>query len=193
MNTRRERGIALTVALVTATLVAAAAVAATIWEKKRMEGAYQAGYDQAMEEVKTAQVAADNRALLTQREQIITLSNELTEARNAYDKTQTDLAAARDAARRAGQRVHNAAAPGGGLEDRLGAAECGVARAFGAGAFRTAVACRGHIEELGYGAGGLVGSSASARYEHRRAEAVINFKMPKAPTPPTGPSQRSQP
>lgn len=193
MNLQRERGIALYVALITAALVAAAAVATVAWDKDRVKDAHQAGYDKAMEEVKTAQLAADNRALLTQREQIITLSNELTEARNAYDKTKTDLAAARDAARRSGQRVHNAAAPGGGLEDRLGAAECGVARAFGAGAFRTAVACRGHIEELGYGAGGLVESSASARSEHRRAEALINFKMPKAPTPPTGLNPPTQP
>jgi hypothetical protein len=180
MSLRREEGVALILATAAVAAAGFAAWGVIAWDKARIKNAYQAGYDKAMEEVKTAQLGADNRALLTQREQIINLSNELTEARNAYDKTQADLATARDAARRAGQRVHNAAAPGGGLEDRLGAAECSVARSFGAGAFRTAVACRGHIEELGYGVGGLVESSSSARFEHRRAEALKRYVSPTA-------------
>lgn len=180
-TSKLQRGFTGTLLLAALVLGGLGVWGAITWDKGRIKDAHQAGYDQAQAEAKTAQTAADNRALLTQREQIITLTNDLTEARNAHDKTQADLAVARDAARRAGERVRLAAAPGGGLEDRIGAAECGVARTFAAGAFRTAQSCRDAVADLGLGPGGLVESAASARYEHARAEALMRFSMPRSP------------
>ena len=181
MNFRREEGIALILAIAAVAVAGFASWGVIAWDKRRIKDAHQAGYDQAKTEVATDRLAADNRALLTQREQILTLTNELTEARNAHDATKQDLGDARARAFAAGQRVRITAAPGGGLEDRLGAAECGVARTFAAGAFRTAQSCRDDLAELGLGTGGLVESSSSARFEHARAEALMRFSMPRSP------------
>ncbi|MDT4880359.1 hypothetical protein FQZ97_1161060 [compost metagenome] len=145
-----------------------------------MDAVFQSGHAAA-----TAQhLAAENRALLLQAERIATLSNDLTEALGAYSITSNYLVTGRERAGAAGQRVRSASAPGGGLEQRLGAAECGVARTFAAGAFRTAAACRDDVAALGLGTGGLVESAASAHYEHARAEALMRFSMPRSPFAP---------
>jgi hypothetical protein len=165
---------------------AAAVGGAAWWHSAKVESGYQRGYSVATGEHQ----AAVNRSLLLQAERIATLSNELTEALNAYSITSNALASARTGAEYRGHRVR-AVAAGPELEQRLGAAECGVARTFGAGAFRTAAACRDDVAALGLGTGGLVESAASAHYEHARAEALMRFSMPrtpfKKPTPETQP------
>jgi hypothetical protein len=182
MNLKRERGIALYVALIAAAATSVAAVAVTAWDKGRLEDARQAGYNQAKQELTVAHVAAENRSLLNQREQIITLNNDLTDAINDYNRTKTQLDAAHALAWKSGERVRNVATPTGGeLDQRLAKADVGTLRTFGAGAFRTAQTCRDVVAEAGLGAGGLVASSASARFEHARAEGLSKFSMPKTP------------
>lgn len=182
-TTRRESG--FTLYLVAGAIIAGAAGLLFLkrWDSGRLDHARQAGYEAAMAEVKTQRLAADNRSLLLQREQIITLTNELTEARNAFDAVQRSRAAALDRARRDGQRVRLAAS-GDELDRRVGGAECSVIRTFAAGSFRTAASCRDHLAEIGLGAGGLVESSASAHYEHQRAQALMKFSMPRSPFQP---------
>lgn len=159
---------------------AAAVGGAAWWHSAKVEAGYHRGYAVATGEHQ----AAVNRSLILQAERIATLSNELTEALNAYSITSNALAGARAGADHRGQRVR-AVAAGPELEQRLGASECGVARTFAAGAFRTAQTCRDNVAELGLGVGGLVESSASAHYEHARAEALIRFTAPRAPRAPS--------
>jgi hypothetical protein len=140
--------------------------------------------EQGRAETRAAWLAAENRALLNLAERAATLSNELTEALSAYSTVATHLSGARADADRRGQRVRSAAAPSGDLAARLGAAECSVARAFAADAFRTAAACRDTVADLGLGTGGLVESSASAHAEHARADALMRFAMPRSPFQP---------
>jgi hypothetical protein len=140
--------------------------------------------EQGRAETRAAWLAAENRALLNMAERAATLSNELTEALHAYSIVSSHLASARTGADHRGQRVRSAAAPSGDLSSRLGAAECGVARAFAADAFRTAAACRDTVADLGLGVGGLVESSASAHAEHARADALMRFSMPRSPFTP---------
>lgn len=181
MNIQRERGVALYLALATVAVTLVASFLGHGWYLAKLSAADQAGYDRAMSEVNTAQTKADNRALLNQREQIINLTNALSKARNEYAQTKLDLAAARTQLGAAPVRVRNAAAPGSDLESRLAAAGIGVASSFGAGAFRAVKKSRDDIASLGYGDGGLVESSASARYEHARAESLKQQLMPKSP------------
>lgn len=181
MDLKRERGIALYVALIAAAATAVAAVAVIAWDKGRLGDARQAGYDQAKQELTVAQVAAENRSLLNQREQIITLNNALTDAINDYNHTKTQLDAAHALAWKSGERVRNVATTGDELDRRAAAADLNTLRTFGTGAFRTAQACRDVVAEAGYGPGGLVGSSASAHYEHAVAEGLSKFSMPKTP------------
>lgn len=136
----------------------------------------QAKWDQS----RLARAQAENRSLLVQAERIATLSNELTEAQSVHAKTTSDLDRARVGADKRGERVREQTA-GDGLDRRLADAHCNVARTFAAGAFRAAAACRDHLAEIGLGAGGLVESSASAHYEHARAEALMRFSMPRSP------------
>lgn len=180
-TTRLQRGFTGYVLLAALVVGGLGVWGAMVWDKGRMQAARQAGYDQAKAEDQAAQTAAENRSLLNQREQIINLTNELTEARNAHDATKQDLGEARARAFAAGQRVRSAAAPTGDLEDRLAAAQCPIVRSFAAGAFRTAQSCRDAVAEIGLGSGGLVESAASARYEHARAEALMRFSMPRSP------------
>jgi hypothetical protein len=164
---------------------AAALGGAVWWHSGRVADLHGAAFQAGLDKAKAEALAAENRALLIQREQIITLSNDLTELRYAHDQSVLDLASARAAAARNGQRVRNAVPAGGELDQRLAAAECPVVRTFAAGAFRTAATCRDAVAEIGLGAGGLVESSASARYEAGRADALIRFSMPRSPfTPP---------
>jgi hypothetical protein len=180
MNTKRERGFALylAIALVAATGLTAWGVLS--WDKGRLAAAHKAGHTQAMTEVKTAQVAAENRALLNQREQIISLNSQLTKATNAYLTSQTNLVDARNRAVASGKRVHDTAS-GDALDRRVAAADLSTLRTFGTGAFRTAVSCRESVAEIGLGAGGLVESASAYRFEHARAEALMKFSMPKSP------------
>lgn len=138
------------------------------------------------EEVRRDWQASVNSDLIRQADRIATLSNDLAEALNAYGITSKALAASRVEYRARGERMRVAVA-GDEVEQRFGATECGVARSVGAGAFRAAVACRGRVEELGLGVGGLVESSESAHYEYKRAEALVLFSAPRMPTTPTGP------
>lgn len=154
---------------------------ALTWDKGRLQAARKAGYDQAQAEAKAATTAAENRSLLLQREQIINLSNDLSEARNAYTVVAKSLNSSRSAADRSGQRVRSATPAGGELDQRLAAAECPVVRTFAARSFRAATACRDAVADLGLGAGGLVEAAASAHYEHARADALIRFSMPRSP------------
>lgn len=181
MNIKRERGVALYLALATMVVTLGVSFLGHGWYLAKLSAADQAGYDRAMSEVNTAQTKADNRSLLIQREQIINLTNALSKARNDYAQTKLDLVAARNQLGAATARVQFAAAPGSDLEYRLAAAGDGVSSAFGARAFRTAKTCRDDVATLGLGAGGLVESSASARYEHARAEALSGRLMPKSP------------
>lgn len=136
----------------------------------------QAQWDKA----RLAQAQAENRSLLVQAERIATLSTELMEAQSAHATTRSNLAPARAAAGKRGERVRNEAA-GNGLDRRLADAHCNITRTFAAGAFRAAAACRDDLAEIGLGAGGLVESSASAHYEHARADALMRFSMPRSP------------
>lgn len=136
----------------------------------------QAEWDKA----RLAQVQAENRSLLVQAERIATLTNELAEAQSVHAKISSYLARARAGADKRGERVREQTA-GDNLDRRLAAADCGVSRSFGAGAFRTATTCRNDLAEIGLGAGGLVESSASAHYEHARADALMKFSMPRSP------------
>lgn len=134
-------------------------------------------------EMKLAHTQAKNSALLNLQERVATLSTDLMEAQSAHATTKSELADARNNARTRGQRVRNEAA-GDSLDQRIAAAECTVARAFAAGSFRAAAACRDHLAEIGLGSGGLVEASASASYEHGRAEALMRFVMPRSPFNP---------
>lgn len=160
---------------------AVAAGGAIWWHADQVDDHYEASFKAGQEQVRAQQVAAENRSLLLQREQIITLSNELTEIRNAYTTVAAGLTDARGRASVSGQRVRDATPAGGELDQRLAAAECPVVRTFAAGAFRTAASCRDAVADLGLGAGGLVEASASAQYEHARADALIRFSMPRSP------------
>lgn len=132
---------------------------------------------------KLQQAQAEIRTALLRAERVATLSNQLMEAQSAHAKTIKDLADVRAGAHARGKRVRDAAG-GTELDQRVAAAECTVARAFAAGAFRAAAACRDHLADIGLGAGGLVESAASAHYEHRRAEALRQFVMPRSPFKP---------
>jgi hypothetical protein len=154
-------------------LAGAAVAGAALWHNAKVESGYQRGYSVANSEHK----AAENRALLVQAERIATLSNDLTEALAAYGTVSNNLTTARVEYRYRGERVR-AAVQGDELDRRLGAAECGVARTFAAGAFRTAATCRNDLAEVGLGVGGLVEASASAQYEHDRAEALRRYYSP---------------
>jgi hypothetical protein len=160
---------------------AAAATGANLWHGWKVDGAHDDAFKAGQAQVRGDTLAAENRALLNQREQIITLSNDLTELRDAHTKATKDLATALAAADRRGQRVRNATPAGGELDQRIGAAECPVVRTFAAKAFRTAAACRDVVADLGFGAGGLVESAASAHYEAGRADALMRFSMPRSP------------
>ena len=127
-----------------------------------------------------AQAQAENRSLLVQAERIATLSTELMEAQSAHATARSNLASARAAAGKRGERVRNESA-GTGLDQRIAAADCNITRTFAAGAFRAAAACRDDLAEIGLGAGGLVESSASAHYERARADALMHFSMPRSP------------
>jgi hypothetical protein len=135
---------------------------------------------------KADQAAALNRSLLLQAERAATLSNALQENARAYSKISQELAVVRTRADADGRRLREQAASAQ-LATRVANAEREVVNDFAAGAFRAAVACRDDLAEIGLGAGGLVEASNSAHAEHSRAEALINFFMPQAPTPPTGP------
>lgn len=167
-----------------ATLLVTAAGGAYIWHGWEVDGAHDAAFSDGQAQVRGEALAAENRALLLQREQIINLSNTLTELRDAHTKTTKDLASARAAADQRGQRVRNATPAGGELDQRIEAAECSVVRTFAAGAFRTAATCRDAVAEIGLGLGGLVESAASAHYEAGRADALIRFSMPRSPFTP---------
>lgn len=132
---------------------------------------------------KLQQAQAEIRTALLRAERVATLSNQLMEAQSAHAKTIKDLANARAGAHARGKRVRDAAG-GTELDQRIGGAECSVARAFAAGSFRAAASCREHLADIGLGAGGLVESAASAHYEHRRAEALRQFVMPRSPFKP---------
>lgn len=160
---------------------AAAMGGALWWHADQVDDHYEASFKAGQEQVRGEQVRAENRSLLLQREQIITLSNDLTEIRNAYTTVAAGLTDARGRAGRSGQRVRDAIPAGGELDQRLDAAECPVVRTFAAGAFRTAASCRDAVADLGLGAGGLVEASASAQYEHSRADALMRFSMPRSP------------
>jgi hypothetical protein len=163
---------------------AALSTGAWLWHGWQVDGVHDEAFKAGKDLAKGEALAAQNRALLTQREQIITLSNDLTELRNAHAQTVLDLAAARGRAVAAGQRVRNAVPAGGELDQRIAAAECPVVRTFAAGAFRTAATCRDAVADLGLGAGGLVESTASAYHEAGRADALIRFSMPRSPFTP---------
>jgi hypothetical protein len=122
-----------------------------------------------------------NRTLIAHTERLISLSEELNGARDAYQQTLTDLASSRDAARTRGERVR-VAAKGTGLDASLANAQCPVVRTFAAGAFRTAQACRDDLAEIGLGAGGLVDVSAVAKYERARADNLLKFSLPRSPS-----------
>lgn len=152
--------------------------------------AHGAGKDAGRSEVQAKWSAADLeraqaeiRTALLRAERVATLSNELMEAQSAHAQAVKDLAIARAGAHTRGQRVRNTAASNE-LDQRIAAAECTVARAFAAGSFRAAASCRDHLAEIGLGPGGLVESAASAHYEHRRAEALRQFVMPRSPFKP---------
>ena len=147
------------------------------------KGAGRAEVQAAWNAQKLEQAQAEIRTALLRAERVATLSNELMEAQSAHAKTIKDLANARAGAHARGQRVRNTAA-GNELDQRIAATECTVARAFAAGSFRAAASCRDHLAEIGLGPGGLVESSASAHYEHRRAEALRQFVMPRSPFKP---------
>lgn len=181
MSIKRERGIALTLALITAAVAAAAAVGVIAWDKSRIKSADEAGYARAKQEVKAEASAALNRSLLNQREQIITLNEDLTIAHDEYTRTKDQLDVAHAAARKSGERVRNAATAGDELERRVAAADLGAVRTFATGSFRTAQACRDVVAEAGFGAGGLVESSAAHRAEKQRADALMKFSMPSTP------------
>lgn len=159
---------------------AALSAVAMLWHGWQVDGVHDAAFKAGQAEVRGESLAAENRALLIQREQIITLSTDLMEAQRVHAQTSQALAAALARAAAAGQRVRSAAA-GDELDQRIGAAECSVARSFGARAFRAAAACRDDAAALGLGTGGLVESAASAHYEHARAEALSKLRMPKGP------------
>lgn len=178
-----DRGLSLVMLLGILAIGGAMTFGLIKWDKARLASAHQSGYDQAKKEVAIERQAAENRALLNQREQIITLTNELTEARNAFDAAQRNRVAALDRARRDGQRVRLAAGSDE-LDRRVASAQCPVVRTFAAGAFRTATTCRDALAEIGLGAGGLVESSASAHYEHQRAQSLMKFSMPRSPFQP---------
>ena len=160
---------------------AAAFAGAAAWHGAQVKATRDTAFKAGQTQVRTEALAAENRALLSQSERIITLSNDLTELRNAHEKTVVDLATARAAADRRGQRVRNATPAGGELDQRIAAAECPVVRTFAAGAFRTAATCRDAVADLGLGTGGLVESAASAHHEAGRADALIRFSMPLSP------------
>lgn len=132
---------------------------------------------------KLQQAQAEIRTALLRAERVATLSNQLMEAQSAHAKSINDLSIARTIAHARGQRVRHAAG-GTALEQRIAAAECTVARTFAAGSFRAAAACRDRLAEIGLGAGGLVESSASAHYEHARAQSLMTFTMPRSPFQP---------
>jgi hypothetical protein len=161
---------------------AAAFATASVWHgaqvKDVRETAYKAGRDA------DAEADARTRAhdALAYAERAIALSNELNGARNAHQDALQRLSKARTRAADSGRRVRDAADPAGGdLDQRIAAAECPVVRSFGADAFRTAVACRGNLAEIGLGPGGLVEASASEHYQASRADALIRFSMPRSP------------
>lgn len=132
---------------------------------------------------KLQQAQAEIRTALLRAERVAALSNHLMEAQSAHAQAIKDLSATRAGSRSRGQRVRDAAA-GTELDQRIAAAECPVARTFAARAFRTAAACRDHLEDIGFGTGGLVESAASAHYEHARAQSLMNFTMPRSPFQP---------
>lgn len=168
---------------------AAAAGGTAWWHGSKVEEGFTRGHAAA-----TAQhLAAENRALLLQAERIATLSNDLMEALNAYSITAQAVSGARVGADARGQRVRNAARPGDELDQRVGAAECGIVRTFATGAFRTAAACRDDVAALGLGSGGAVEAAASAHYEHARAEALRRFAMPRTPFNPSTNTPEKQP
>lgn len=182
---KHQRGLGLYVVLASVALGGLAIAGAVVWDKARIKSADEAGYARAKQEVEVEVSAALNRSLLNQRELILNLNNDLTEAINDYTRTKTQLDAAHAAAWSAGQRVRNVATPTGGeLDQRLAKADLSTLRTFGAGAFRTAQTCRDVVAEAGLGAGGLVASSASAHFERKRAEGLSNFSMPKSPFKP---------
>ena len=176
-----QRGLGLYVVMASVALGGVAIAGAVVWDKGRIKSADAAGYARAKQEVKVEASAALNRSLINQRELILTLNDDLTIAINDYTRTKAQLDAAHALAWSAGQRVRNVATTGDELDRRAAAASRDALRTFGTGAFRTAQACRDVVAEAGYGAGGLVGSSASAHFEHARAEGLMKFSMPKSP------------
>jgi hypothetical protein len=120
------------------------------------------------------------------------LQTALTEAKNANQEIERKrLAAVALADRRARELRDNQATEQLAVRtvEALATAECNVVRTFAAGAYRTATTCRDAVAEIGLGVGGLVETSASAHYEHDRAEALMRFTMPTAPTGPFGDRQ----
>lgn len=117
------------------------------------------------------------------------LTNELTEAKNAYEEVNRKRLAALNLAAERARRVRDLQATAeltASTTQALAVAECNVVRTFAAGAYRTATTCRNAVADLGLGAGGLVEASASAHYEHGRAEALMKFTMPAMPAGPFG-------
>lgn len=165
-----------------AVLAGASLVAgATLWHGHVAGKAIKAARADGANSVRLEQLAADNRSLINQAERGHTLTASLTKAKNEAHQSQIDLSGARARSAGAGQRLREQSTD---LNSRIAATECPVVRGFAADAYRTASACRGDIESLGLGVGGLVESAESAHYEHARAEALMKFALPETALTP---------
>lgn len=148
--------------------------------------------ERAVLQAQLEQAEERNMLLRAHLHRVNELTNELTEAKNAYEDVNRKRLAAVALADQRARRVRDLQATAelaASTTEALAVAECNVVRTFAAGAYRTATTCRNAVADLGLGAGGLVEASASAHYEHSRAEALMRFTMPEPPTGPFGDRQ----
>lgn len=152
------------------------------WDDARLASAHQAGYDLAKKDAATERQAAENRALLNQREQIITLTNRLKGAQRDYNQAETARTAADRRAAELDQRLLN-------LTDQqrlaadLAAAGHGPVSDYAATATGLYRACRAEYRSLGLGPGGCAQAAAAAHAQKSRADALSDTRYPRYQSP----------
>ena len=152
------------------------------WDEARLASANLDGYAQAKKDAAVERQAAENRALLSQREQIITLTNRLKGAQREYHQSEAARTAADQRAAELDQRLHH-------LTDQqrlaadLAAAGHGPVSDYAAAATGLYRACRTEYRSLGLGPGGCAQAAAAAHAQKSRADALSDTRYPRYQSP----------